>query len=125
MHHAGNKAVKCELEKLLNSCPTMLANGPEAVLTQLQHELDVFFEQNTADGDRNSGRKKRSPKKIELQKALLGNIDTLANAWEHDAPVQDQDTEVGEDEDFFSDSRLVDLDRFKGVDDEDDEDYEE
>jgi hypothetical protein len=124
MHQEGNKAVKTAIEMLLKTLPDELAVGYDAVIEQIRSEIQLFFEQNTSDGQRNSARKVKSTTKVRLQKDLLADIDTLARSWESNVQAQGQQDEDEEDE-RFDDERLVDLERFGDGDDGDYEGSEE
>jgi hypothetical protein len=66
MHQEGNRAVKTALDNFLTTVPTALAGAYNAVIEQIMGEVRLLFEQNTADGNRNSTRRVRSNNKVRL-----------------------------------------------------------
>ena len=78
MHQEGNRAVKTALDNFLTTVPTKLAEAYNAAIEQIMSEVQLFFEQNTSDGHRNSTRRVRSNNKVRLQRDLLADIERLA-----------------------------------------------
>jgi hypothetical protein len=122
IHEAGAKAIKVELDQLLNNIPVQLAVGYNLVLQQIRDEIKAFFERHSSDGSRNSTRKAVSITKVRLQEALVADIKALAKKWVSKPPSEEAtvpfDPDEAEDENPLNDDLFIDLDK------SDDDDYE-
>jgi hypothetical protein len=118
LHRVGKKAIKAELDRLLNNIPTRLGQANALVLKDVRDEIKSFFERNSTDGTRLSTRKVISTSKVRLQKDFLADIEALAKDWK--LPVQNEeisDDDETEDEMGFNDELFIDLS--KGDEDDD------
>jgi hypothetical protein len=116
MHHEATRAIKSAVDKLLDSLPSKFSDGYNLVLERIREEVKLFFDQNTADGKRNTTRRVISTAKIRLHKDLSADLNTLANNWDSRPLVESspQDDESNDDMDFSN---------FVEIDNSDDEDY--
>jgi hypothetical protein len=120
LHEAGTRAIRAELDELLDSIPTRLAIGNNLVLRHIREEIKLFFDRNSTEGVRNSRRRVVSNAKLLLQKDLLKVIDDLAKDWKTKVVVEEiPDDDETEEEMALNDDLFVDLSK-----DDDDEDYE-
>jgi hypothetical protein len=118
MHRMGKKAIKSELDQLLDNVPARLGQGNALILQQIREEIKQFFDRNSTDGSRNSSRKVVSNAKLLMQKDILVDINNLAKDWK--LPVQDElfpNDDETEDEMTFDDDLFVDFSK------DDDDDY--
>ncbi|KAF4627197.1 hypothetical protein G7Y89_g10955 [Cudoniella acicularis] len=132
MHREGNKAVAKALTELLDTMSTKFKECNDTTTNQIMDEITQFFEQNSSDGNRSSGRRVVSNAKKTLSADLLSDIKDLATFWAKNDPVQvqAQSEDFDDNDEDIYDDRFVDVDKLRGKpratdDDEDDEDYED
>lgn len=118
MHRVGKRAIKSELDQLLDNVPARLGQGNALILQRIREEIKQFFDRNSTDGSRTSSRKVVSNAKLLMQKDILVDINNLEKDWK--LPVQDElllNDDETEDEMTFDDDLFVDLSK------DDDDDY--
>lgn len=81
MYQEVSQIIRKALCELLANLPGLFATSSAEILTQIQKEISIFFEQNSSTGSRTSTKKHISQAKIKLQKALDISIGELTKAW--------------------------------------------
>ncbi|KAK0105169.1 hypothetical protein ONS95_004433 [Cadophora gregata] len=122
MYQKGSGAVRSALDDMLESLSPSFDGNHKAVLDQIREDIQLFFEQNSANGIRSSFRRVESPSKVKLQKDLLIIVDKLAEAWKSEVSIRSRQ-EVDDDDDeetTFDDAEFFNIDD----NDDQDEDYE-
>ncbi|KAE8443183.1 hypothetical protein EG329_002282 [Mollisiaceae sp. DMI_Dod_QoI] len=120
MYRHGFKAVQTALDEMLEGLPATFATGYNAVLAEIRDEIQLFFEQNSANGSRTSARKVVSLAKVNLQKDFMVHINTLAADWSSEVAARYQREDEDDDEPGFDDAEFFDTEK----NDAQDEDYE-
>ncbi|KUJ08363.1 uncharacterized protein LY89DRAFT_742198 [Mollisia scopiformis] len=128
MYREGFNAVKAALDEMLDGLPASFAVDYNVALTQIREEVNLFFEQNSANGSRTSSRKVVSLTKTRLHDEFMAHVHRLAADWISEVaasyqPEDDSDDDMGYDDgDFFDTSRNDGQDEdYEDIDEEDDE----
>jgi hypothetical protein len=119
MHRVGKKAIKAQLDQLLDNVPMRLGQGNTIILEQIRNDIKEFFDRHSADGSRSSKRRAISNAKVLLQRDMLPILDKLTTDWK--LPIQKEkisDDDETEDEKDPNDDLFMDASK-----DDDDGDY--
>ena len=126
MYREVSEVVRLALNELLEGLPESFEAVSAEILTQIRHEIGIFFEQNSSVGARTSSKRTISLSKIKLQNALDTSIGHLIKAWNESVDFEAEEVfdmtslEFGNDDRFSVSEVLRDGDYDPDGSDEDD-----
>lgn len=118
MHRNAFKAVRAGLDEMLDNIPLTFAVAYDAVLDEIRDAVKLFFEQNSANGERTTARKAVSKAKLSLQKDFMAHLNVLANDWSTETPCSAsyQTVYESDEEEDYNNTELLDIANNNGKD---------